>query len=327
LFVWLVTPLVRLSPAAGLAAWTALNFAGALWLAWRCAQFFPPKQRLLAGGLVLSSFPVFFALLVGQPVIFLAGAVAEAFLCFRAGRDARGGLWIAALLLKPQYGVLIAVVLILKRRWGAVLGAAAGSAVVVIGSLVVGGPASVLSYPSALSEMAGFKGTGTLAIPTDMVNWRGLVLRLAPNIDDRTGIAVTLVLGALTVGVALWAWRGPWQPHAEDFAAKWLVLLAATLLATYQSHPHGLVLMLAPLCAFLASRPAGKLVRAAVRLAIVLPPPAFALTFSGELVSWPLTMGLLVLLGAGCATAVRGSLAAVAHEDRGHGVAIGLAPA
>jgi hypothetical protein len=41
-------------------------------------------------------------------------------------------------------------------------------------------------------------------------------------------------------------WRGPWSPHSDDFALRFLATLAVTLLVAYQSQPHGAALLLIP---------------------------------------------------------------------------------
>jgi hypothetical protein len=173
--------------------------------------------------------------------------------------------------------------------------------------------------------MSGFKGTGTLTFPTAMINWRGLILRLAPNIDDRGGIALTLALSVLTAGLALWAWRGSWRADAEDFSARWVALISATLLANYHSHAHGAVLLVVPLCAFIAEGHAGITVKAAIKVSLILPPAIFALTYNPDLVAWPTTLSLMCVFAFSLwqCRALRG----VPNEDRRHVIAVGLAPA
>src|SRR6202022_1863311 len=91
-----------------------------------------------------TTLPVLQTFLLGQPVLFLASAVAESYLALRRGADFRGGLWLGLLAIKPQYGLLLGAFLILKRRWRAVAGAALGGALVVVASAFVGGGGSVL---------------------------------------------------------------------------------------------------------------------------------------------------------------------------------------
>ena len=81
------------------------------------------------------SFPVACTLIVGQPQLLLACAVAECYLSLREGRDFTSGLWLALLLFKPQYGLLIGLVLIWKRRWAAIAGVIVGGMAIVGGSV------------------------------------------------------------------------------------------------------------------------------------------------------------------------------------------------
>lgn len=121
-----------------------MSALAALHLARRVTGLFPQQDRPWVALLFLSSLPVAYTLFFGQPMLLLACAVAEGYLAFRAGREFRGGLWVACLLFKPQYGLLFAPLLIWKRRWAAVAGAAAGVLAIVIGSILVAGMPALL---------------------------------------------------------------------------------------------------------------------------------------------------------------------------------------
>jgi len=298
LFIWLFIPFAKLSPLLGFALWTLLNFGAAVYLGLRTAQFFSKSDRWWVTGLVLTCFPVFFALLTGQPVIVLGCAIAEAMISFSAGRPLRAGLWVAVLALKPEYIVLVGLLLLWKRQWRAVLGAAAGAAAIVAGSVLVAGPAAVLTYPAALSDKMDFHGSGGPVFPSSMINWRGLILRLAPAIENHTGLLLTVVLGLVTVGLAAWALRGPWAATRRGLASTWVIVIVATLLAGYHSHGHGAVLLIPPMAAFAAEGSARRLGSLAVKVLIALPTVICAAYYSSELAAWPLTIGMILLFVA-----------------------------
>ena len=93
-------------------------------LLWRVNQLAPSVGKTRAAVIFFTTLPVLQAFLLGQPVLFLAVAMAESYLALRKGADLRGGVWLGLLVLKPQYGLLLGLFLLWKRRWRAVAGAA-----------------------------------------------------------------------------------------------------------------------------------------------------------------------------------------------------------
>jgi glycosyl transferase family 87 len=260
IFAWLMVPFTLVPPPVGLALWTVLNLLGVGYLAWRVASVVPGTNWLLAMLALLGSFPVALGLLVGQPTALLGCAMAECYLSLRAGRDLRAGLWLSALLLKPQYGLLLGPILIWKRRWHAVLGVALGGLIILATSAVLVGLPTLLTFRAALSDMAPFGG-GALVSPGQMINWRGLILNLRPSIGGNTGLLLTIVLGAITVGCTLLIWRGPWAAASRSFPARMAAMSLTTVLANYHSHAHGLTLFAVPLAASYGQPEAGRLTR------------------------------------------------------------------
>src|SRR5262249_8884569 len=187
-----------LSPAAGFAFWTGLNFLAALYLAWRVAQRFPTRDRWWVGLLVLTSFPVVSALAGGQVQLLMVCAFTECYLSLRAGLDFRGGLWLACLIFKPQYGILLGPILLWKRRWAAVAGSILGTLAILGASMLGAGIPAFLASPSTLLVQSDFSGSAEpLTAPYLMTNGRGLVLRLLPGLADEPRMLLTLVLSAV----------------------------------------------------------------------------------------------------------------------------------
>jgi hypothetical protein len=273
LFAWLLGPLARLSPPVSLALWTALQLVAAGYLAWRVAPFATGMNRRFTIALLLLSVPLVYNLTLGQPMILLACAVAEMYVSLRAGREFRAGLWLALLFFKPQYGIILGPWLLWKRRWTAVAGAAVGIAAILAGSLLAVGLPGLLAYPDSLRDLGGFLGEGTIAHPTHMINWRNIVIFLAPqdNIGDTVGLAATLAFGAATVGALALALRGPWLPRDPRFADQFTLALLATLLVSYHSHIYGAVILAVPLVHALARAPGAPWRRVVVVAAIALP--------------------------------------------------------
>jgi hypothetical protein len=275
LFAWLFRPFIELAPHTGLILWTVLNALAALYLAWRAAGFFHETERPVVTLLVLSSYPVIFALILGQPVLFLACAVAEFYLALRAGRDLRAGLFLSLLLFKPQYGVLLGPLLIVKQRWVAVMGAVLGVAVIIAGSIIVAGFENLLNYPAAFTQMSQFRGD----VPAHMINWRSLLLWFSPHITDASGMLSEMLLSAFTVLLTLFAWRGEWAPLDECFPLLISLTLIATLLASHHSLQHGAVLLAVPMAAAMAQAHLSRFTRIVFILACLVPAASFTLIY------------------------------------------------
>jgi Glycosyltransferase family 87 len=289
LFAWLFGLFTVPEPHIGFIMWTVVNALAALYLAWRAASFFQKADRPFVALLILSSYPVMCSLIMGQPQILLACAVAEFYLALRAGRDLRAGLYLSLLLFKPQYGVLLGPLLMWKRRWGAVAGAIIGAVIIVGGSIVVAGIPTLLEYPAALTEMAEFRGDHRR-----MINWRSLILWLWPQVSDQSGMMLELFLSGVTVLVTALAWRGPWEPHQPRFAIQMSLTLLATLLANHHSFQHGAVLLAVPLASAMAHADPSRFTQLIVIAGSLLPTLSFTAVFSLDApqASWLLTVFL-----------------------------------
>lgn len=273
LWPWLFTPFTLPSPPTGFALWVALNLAAALWLAYRAASFFPTRDRLWTAVLVFTAFPVAFSIYLGQAQVLFAVALTECYLALRAGKDLRAGLWLSLLLVKPQYAILLGPLLLWKRRWAAVGGAAAGVAAILVGSLLVAESSTLLDWPDSFSAYSGFREDA----PQYMVNWRSLVLRVFPAISAEAGGVLVLLLGGATVACTALAWRGRWEPRAPDFPAKMTLLLLATLLANYHSHGYGAAILAVPIASLFAAGSPGQPTRLAIAAGLILPNLALTL--------------------------------------------------
>ena len=310
IYGWLLSLLTLAPPPLAFAIWTLVNAVAAIALAWRAASFFPPDRRLLVAGLALVSTAVVFSLWFGQPQLFLAVAFGEAFVAFRKGRDLTAGVLLAVLLFKPQYLLLMLLVLLWKRRWNAFAGFIAGGLVILAASVLVAGPAAFVAYIRTLIDSATASGGAlfTAVAPEVMVNWRALVLGVPLDIPSTVRVAITLVLTALTVAAMIIAWRGPWLPTGPRFAGQMTLLSVATILTAWHSHIHGATLILVPMAAFLASglgrdsveRWIGVGIRALVGAAIVGPWLWFAVldkshTEANRMVTFALVAGFALL--------------------------------
>jgi hypothetical protein len=183
---------------------------------------------------------------------------------FKAHRDFCAGLWLAVLVFKPQYALLFGLLILWKRRWAALAGAAALTPVfVVVGVLAAGWP-SIQRFVAGLSDVSDLRNE--IAGPVGMINWRAIVLALSPEIDERQGVLLVTVLSLVTMLGCLLLWRGRWDPDDASFAPRFCVLTLGALITSYHSHIHGAALLVVPLAAAWAT----SIFRPATRFALLI---------------------------------------------------------
>jgi hypothetical protein len=301
-----LVPLTLIPAPVAFGIWTALGLASACHLVWRASQLVPGAGRVRLGLIVLTTLPVLQTFLLGQPVLFLASALAESYVALRRGADFSGGVWLGMLALKPQYGLLLGLFLLWKRRWHAVAGAALGVALIIGGSVVVAGPAAILEYANAVSAMGAIRDP--YAVPAEMVNWRAVIVNARPAIGNTSGVLLFLALSGLTVLATAFATRGQWRPATPALDMQLAAVVLATFLVSYHSHMHGLVLLTVPLAALWRASAKAASVRLSMLAFVFLPTAAFvgvtalgrrfAINYDDPLwVVWPVwTAALLVLL-------------------------------
>jgi hypothetical protein len=248
----------------GYALWLAASIVAAVFVAYRVKQFLPRLGWLGAAAAVLSTIPVAWGMWMGQPAVLLAVAVGEMFVSFKAQRDFRAGLWLAVLVFKPQYAVLFGLLILWKRRWAALAGAAVLTAVFVLVGVLAAGLGSLQAFVAALADVNDLRNE--VAGPVGMINWRAIVLAARPDIDERQGVLVIAVLSLVTVLACFLLWRGPWNPDDTSFAPRFCVLTLGVLITSYHSHIHGAALLAVPLAAAWAT----SIIQPATRLALLV---------------------------------------------------------
>lgn len=276
LFAWMMRPFTWIVPPVSFALWIVLNLCVAALLSWRLTQHCGDLDRLTVVLCFFASYPVMLTVYVGQVQLLLAWCVAECYLAFRNGKEFRAGIWLGCLLIKPQYGVFLGLLLLWKQRWAAVAGAAVAGGVWFGGSWLVAGTQAIVAYPSASRGMAQFRGDD----PTLMINWRSIILEVYPTIYGPSGTKLAMVLFGLTACALAWMWRESWNPASADFPIKILVTLLGTLIASFHSHPYGAAIIALPLVVVLLGQYGGKLGRGLVFAGVVAPALTFSLGYS-----------------------------------------------
>lgn len=232
-------------PAPGaFALWVLLSAGAILLAAWRLERALDLQLGRLMPLLVLSFFPVYYTLLLGQAEGLLLLGVVGFILLSRRGSDLPAGLALGVLVLKPPLLVVPAIYLVTKQRWRALFGLTLACGVAAGLSLAILGQAGVADYlrlSHDLSQPAGTTATNVVG----MINIRGTIVRLLPSapapLQEIGIVGISLTLLAITVGV--WR-RGGSERGTPADDAETAVMLTATCLLSYHTLIHTGALLL-----------------------------------------------------------------------------------
>ncbi len=219
-------PFSFLGYRAAYVAFFAVNLAilAAAFLGLR--PYFEPLREvwvLLPAATFVCFLPVTLALTEGQDSIILLALMICATRALDRGHDLRAGAFVALTLFKFQYGLPIALLFLVWRRWRFLAGFALTAAVVTGISLWLTGLQGFVAYLHSLTEMSSrFSpafGARYGIRPNLMPNLRGLVQGVAHG----STLATKVVTAILSVLVLIWA--------ATRRASLPLALVAAILVS------------------------------------------------------------------------------------------------
>jgi hypothetical protein len=207
----------------------------------------PGRLSRVATLAVLSFFPVYLTLVMGQTSLVLLFSWAAGSAALRRGRDGWAGVALAVGLVKPHMLVLLLLVLLLMRRWRA-LGSFAVASILAVGlAMPILGWDWPWRYLQYTLSVGGYPPDPILD-PVIMQNWRGLLTRWLGDSPTTSGLALLLsgvtwaVIGAIWLRVG---WRG-WQPGTPEWDRRWAITLLASLLALPYLITHDLSLLVVP---------------------------------------------------------------------------------
>ncbi|MFI5282814.1 MAG: glycosyltransferase family 87 protein [Candidatus Dormibacterales bacterium] len=190
---WLATPFTLLAFTPAIILWTALLVGAGLFV-WAVVATGSPLVRAAHLALWFGLFPVAFGLMVGQPVVLVAAAVAASWWLMERGRSVPAGLVLALILIKPQLALLVPLCLLVSGRWKVFAAFLAASLAMGAVALAMLGPDGVQRYRDVLSLAAGWDITRRYAVAGP--------LGIGPQI-----YAVQVVVLALAL-LASWRHRG-----------------------------------------------------------------------------------------------------------------------
>ncbi|HEX7101704.1 MAG TPA: glycosyltransferase family 87 protein, partial [Nitrolancea sp.] len=301
IFFLLVAPFTLLPPKIALILWSVINLGLGAWVSMRLVAGTPVRRTQLVIAALLA-FPVMEGFVLGQPIGFL---MLSMFLCWRSlveKRELRAGVWAGLLLLKPQYIVLLAFIMLIKRRWAFMRGFIAVGACLGIGSLALLGFSGTLSYVDLLRNISSNTSTIAGIHPGDMLSFNAMVLNFLPGLTAAATGFVTIALDLAAVAFVVWMWHGRWQDDPEILTHRVLVTMIATLLISHHNYVHGAALLVIPCLAIRLYRPWSVWMRVTLFASLVLPPVLFLMSFAYHWDWWiPVSQSVLVLMLAAAA--------------------------
>jgi hypothetical protein len=216
----------------------------AAWLLWRYAHLRGIGTWLWVTA-ALSFLPLQDTIYHGQLSFFLLFTWTASFFLFAQGRDRLAGGTLGLLLVKPPLLLLPLAILVWKRRWRALQGAAAMVGGAVVLSVLASGPAILWQYPSFLRQAAGWDDINGIAI-WFMFGWNALFRASLGAGQQATVSFWAVVLSVPTVLACLAAWRGPWETSSRRFGTRFAALVLAVLLINPHLYRQDLVILLLP---------------------------------------------------------------------------------
>jgi len=262
-FLFIAAPLALMPYPLALAVWQGVTFALYLWAIWAILGFVPPQKGegrrddlFSAGGgsggrgdrlwlLLALAYPAVFINLGHGHNGFLTAALLGGALVQLDRRPWLAGILFGLLAYKPQFGLMIPLVLAVTGRWRVIAAAAAAVVMLVAAATLAFGPDV---WPAFLE---GTRFTRLVVLEAGNTGWHkiqsvfawvrmwGGSVPLAYAVQAATTVVVACVLALV------------WRSRA-DFALKAAALAIAALLATPYSLDYDLM-VLAPALAFLAA--------------------------------------------------------------------------
>ncbi len=205
---------------------TTAGYAALLWLAWR-----PNRKVLRDVQFVIAAaaaFPPFWNLVLhGQTTVVVLMAFGLAWLALESGRPYWAGVAFSLLLLKPQFGLILAVVMLASREWAIVAGGATATVVQLAAILTAFGPTVLVRFVESLPYLSAHR---------DLLEPKGWQMHSFTALTDLMPAGVStatwtmLSLGVAIVAVRVWRSAGPVS-----------VRLGTIVLATVLVNPHIIV--------------------------------------------------------------------------------------
>lgn len=200
------------------------------------------------GSLALCWHPFWEELVLGQINTLLLVLLLAAWIDFRAGRDARGGIWLGLIMALKVMAWPIAILMLCKRRWQAVIAIALTVVGMHLVAMAVIGINHYFDYYQHLDEVMAFYRYNGWNISLWSVGYRlfegtqGYIVTIPLFFSPLTARAVSVALPLLLLVVALVC-----AMRAVKFDTAFGILACASLLVNPVAWTHYLTLLTLPI--------------------------------------------------------------------------------
>ncbi len=232
------------SYGVGTLLWYVGGFACLVGAVWLLRREMPGSGGPTLGRVVLLSlcfFPTLAWLIYGQNATLTLFLFTLMFVQLRRAHDFAGGLAVGLLFYKPQLMIACGLMLLIRRRWRALAGAALGVALWIVLGLAVC-PEALVTYAKVSPQLFDFlRSEGTvLGGDVDFPRWGshsfyGFFILLTDGLSRR--MTNVLAAGMTIIGLAWVAnvWRREtWRPGSRS----WDLTIAATVAIGLLISPH-----------------------------------------------------------------------------------------
>ncbi len=167
----LLTPLAFLSPFSSRIIWFFLNFCLYLIALFYLTKTLQGKTRILSVILLLSTFPIYQALIEAQLSIIILVCSVFAINFVKEQRYFISGFFLSALWIKPQFAIIVVIGLILFRLWKVLFGMIFAGLMIFLITLPLVGFGPYLTYINFAFGVFGSHFTGAGAL--NQTAWQG----------------------------------------------------------------------------------------------------------------------------------------------------------
>ena len=216
-------------------------------------------------------FPVFFALLQGQDVLFLVLLFAAVYVLLLRNADIAAGCCLGLGLFRFHLVLPLVLVLLWQKRTRAIFGflmTAVGLAAI---SVAIIGWQGALAYPGHVWQLEQDMQRHQTVFPLRMANVRGLLENLLP-LTSKPLIAIAVAVISLAL-ILFAARKCEWKTASRsEFDLSFSLCVVVTLLVSYHTLPYDLSLLLLPITLTIHYLIGNQQIDSRTRLMLILPP-------------------------------------------------------
>jgi len=237
--------LAFLGPFIGFWVWTFINLtAFILYLRFFTKQITnkPLENHILI--LMTLSLPIFLNLFYGQVNFWLTICIGEFIRATTLGKYYRAGLWLAGLLLKPQFLVLIGLALLIQQSIKILTGFSVGFILISAISVIMAGADGMLTL---IRLWLGYTSGLPTNNPEVMMNWRMVGINLTPYFGSTTSWIIAGLGMAVTLILFIYIWKQPIEPTSSVYVLALSGTFAATNVLAWHSHISSATILIPPM--------------------------------------------------------------------------------